>query len=101
MLLSPRLQLNSEQTIRSCGVSAEDSSCLTSMNGRHNMSEMNLQQMVHEALDNSLENGYHPSDSDDVTIADQLIDFTDAFELFRSDEIIPHIESWKEQHDDD
>lgn len=66
---------------------------------------MNLQQRVHEALNNAKENGYFDAGMElhgleAEKIADDMIALDSDFEKFSVEELVPHIQSWLEKNMD-
>ena len=54
-----------------------------------------LENTVHEALDNALDNGYDMLKFTNMQIAIDLIEFDAVLEKHSAEELIPHIESWR------
>lgn len=54
--------------------------------------------LVHELLDNALDNGYNWSRSDPAVIADDMIGLVDGLEHAESHDVTPHIITWQRKH---
>lgn len=59
---------------------------------------MNLQQTVYESLNNARENGYDLTTWDSEEIAEDLMQYDTGCENSTVEELVPHINKWKESN---
>lgn len=58
---------------------------------------IDLESMVHVALDNCLKNGYDPHRAGDWDMAEDLVAYDSGLNNFLPEEILPHVVSWKDR----
>lgn len=57
---------------------------------------MNIKNVVYNALNNSVDNGYNPQYTDSDELAFDLIQYDSELELITEEEIIMYVDKWRE-----